>query len=247
MSAVAGAADGTRRVHAARRRRQCRYESLNLAAHVGDRPEAVAGNRAIVRAGLQLPSEPLWLEQVHGNVIVDADGLGSRHSDAGPPRADGAVTRQAGRVLAVLVADCLPVLLARADGGGVAAVHAGWRGLAAGVIEAAASALAAPAPELVAWLGPAIGPDHFEVGEEVRARFCTDDASATVAFVRNGRQRWHCDLRRLARQRLERLNVQAIHGGEDCSFTQERSYYSYRRDGVTGRIAALIWIEAAAA
>ena len=221
------------------------YESLNLATHVGDRAEAVAGNRARVRAGLQLPGEPLWLAQVHGNVVVNADSAQVSEAGAAPPQADGAVTRHAGRVLAVLVADCLPVLLARADGGGVAVAHAGWRGLASGVLEAAATALGAPSSELIAWLGPAITADHFEVGEEVRTQLCERDELAAAAFVRNQRQRWQCDLFRLARQRLERLNVHSIHGGEHCSFTDRRSFYSYRRDGVTGRIAALIWIEPA--
>jgi YfiH family protein len=221
------------------------YESLNLAAHVGDRVDAVARNRALLRAGLQLPGEPLWLGQVHGNVILDADTLNEGEAGAGPPQADGAVTCHAGRVLAVLVADCLPVLLARADGSGVAVAHAGWRGLASGVVEAAAAALGAPSTELIAWLGPAIAPDYFEVGEEVRTQFCERDERAAAAFVRNERQRWQCDLFRLARQRLERLNVHSIHGGDRCSFSEKRSFYSYRRDGVTGRIAALIWIEPA--
>jgi polyphenol oxidase len=222
------------------------YESLNLATHVGDDPQAVASNRAIVRAGLHLPGEPLWLTQVHGNTVVDADRVHRGEAAAVPPQADAAVTHRPGQVLAVLVADCLPVLLARADGQGVAAAHAGWRGLAAGVLEATATALGAPTAELIAWLGPAIGPDHFEVGEEVRAQCCEGDARATHAFVRNGHGRWHGDLHRLARARLQRVNVRAIHGGQRCTF-QDRSFYSYRRDGVTGRIAALIWIEPAVA
>lgn len=219
------------------------YASLNLGTHVGDLPDAVARNRAIVRAGLQLPGEPLWLAQVHGNLVVDADTFSAAERLDAAPSGDAAVTHHAGQALAVLVADCLPVLMARADGSGVAVAHAGWRGLATGVLEAAATSLGAPSADLIAWMGPAIGPHHFEVGDEVRGQLCETDARAAAAFVRNARNRWQCDLFRLARQRLERLNVRSIHGGDHCTFTEAASFFSYRREGVTGRIAALIWIE----
>jgi hypothetical protein len=219
------------------------FASLNLAAHVGDDPAAVAQNRRRLCAQLALPAEPLWLSQVHGTCVMDADQVSADHSGSEPPpQADAAVTRQAGRVLAVLVADCLPVLFARRDGGAVALAHAGWRGLAAGVLEATVAALDCPGQELYAWLGPAIGPAHFEVGEEVRAAFCLHEARAAGAFERNRHGRWQCDLHQLARQRLAALGVQSVHGEGRCSYALTQSFYSYRRDGITGRMAALIWL-----
>jgi hypothetical protein len=215
------------------------YDSFNLGAHVGDAPPAVAQNRSLLRRQLSLPREPLWLEQVHGTVIVDAD----RCQPQPPPRGDGAVTRQFGTVLAVLVADCLPVLLAARDGSAVAVAHAGWRGLAAGVLEAAVSAMAGCGP-LQAWLGPAIGPAHFEVGEEVRAAFVARTAQDAAAFTVNARGRWQCDLHALARARLRALEVDSLHGDAACTYAQPQRFFSYRRDGVTGRMAALIWRQA---
>jgi purine-nucleoside/S-methyl-5'-thioadenosine phosphorylase / adenosine deaminase len=234
------------------------FDSLNLAVHVGDDPAAVAENRRRLRVALGLPGEPLWLSQVHGTAVVDADRIGDASPAAVPaaaPQGDAAITRSAGRVLAVLVADCLPVLLARRDGGAVGIAHAGWRGLAAGVLEAAVGAFDCPAGELTAWLGPAIGPAHFEVGEEVRAALCGRDAGAATgtaagadaaaarAFRRNERGRWQCDLAQLARLRLARLGVRSVHGAPHCTYEDRQEFYSYRRDGRTGRVAALIWIE----
>jgi YfiH family protein len=219
------------------------FASLNLGAHVGDEPTAVAENRRRVAAELRLPAEPLWLSQAHGTAVVAADDVmaATDERDAAP-QGDAAVTRRAGRVLAVLVADCLPVLLARRDGGAVAVAHAGWRGLAAGVIESTIEALGAAGEELLAWLGPAIGPAHFEVGEEVREAFCRQQLQAEAAFVRNARGRWQCDLPQLARQRLTALGVRGVHGAACCTYRDPGSFYSYRRDGVTGRMAALIWM-----
>jgi YfiH family protein len=217
------------------------YESFNLAAHVGDDPAALAHNRNLLQRQLSLPREPLWLEQVHGSEVVDADQLAL---SGFPPRADGAVTRQCGVVLAALVADCLPVLLAARDGSAVAVAHAGWRGLAAGVLEAAVAALAGNAP-LQAWLGPAIGPDHFEVGAEVRAAFLAHDPTDAAAFAPNARGRWQCNLQALARSRLKRLGVDSLHSDPGCSYGQPQRFYSYRRDGTTGRMAALIWLHEA--
>jgi YfiH family protein len=226
------------------------YASLNLGAHVGDEPTAVTENRRRVAAELRLPAEPLWLSQVHGTTVVAADAarlaaddamLATGHRDAAP-QGDAAVTRRAGRVLAVLVADCLPVLLARRDGGAVAVAHAGWRGLAAGVIESTIAALDASGEELLAWLGPAIGPAHFEVGDDVREAFCGQQRQASAAFVRNARGRWQCDLPQLARQRLTALGVRGVHGAARCTYREPGSFYSYRRDGATGRMAALIWL-----
>ena len=216
------------------------FESLNLAAHVGDDPVAVAENRRRLRAALALPSEPLWLSQVHGTVVMDADRLGDGGQTA--PTADAAITRRANRVLAVLVADCLPVLFARRDGSAVGIAHAGWRGLAAGVLEATVRAFDGPAGELIAWLGPGIGPAHFEVGEEVRTAFCTGDSGAACAFQPNARGRWQCNLPGLARARLARLGVNSVHEAAICTYSAPE-LYSYRRDGQTGRVAALIWLE----
>lgn len=221
------------------------FASLNLAAHVGDDPRAVAANRRALAAELNLPREPLWLSQVHGSTVVDADAIVSDTPDSQAPTGDASVTRTPGRVLAVMVADCLPVLLCRKDAKAVAVAHAGWRGLAAGVLESAVGALGAPAGEVLAWLGPAIGPDHFEVGDEVRGTFCRIDPLAAAAFTPNWRGRWLCDLHQLARQRLESVGVRSIHGEVRCTYGQPESYFSFRRDGVTGRFAALIWIETA--
>ncbi|MGA2023156.1 MAG: peptidoglycan editing factor PgeF [Steroidobacteraceae bacterium] len=218
------------------------YESFNLAAHVGDNDAAVAENRRRLCEALALPRSPLWLEQVHGTGVVDADRL---EPAATVPRADAALTREPGTVLAVLVADCLPVLFASQDGGAVGIAHAGWRGLAAGVLEATVAALDTRQP-LHAWLGPSIGPSHFEVGEEVRAAFLAHDAASRSAFSSNARGRWQCDLQALARARLAALGVQWVHADTSCSYAQPRRFYSYRRDGVTGRMAALIWLERSA-
>jgi YfiH family protein len=233
-----------------------RYASLNLGGHVGDTPAAVAQNRRRLAAELRLPAEPLWLSQVHGTTVLAADewkvadeskaadewAAASERGAPAPPQADAALTRRAGCVLAVLVADCLPLLLARRDGGAVAVAHAGWRGLAAGVIEATIAALGAAGDDLVAWLGPAIGPAHFEVGEEVRQAFCGHDPRAAAAFVGNPRGRWQCDLPLLARQRLAALGVVGVHDEGRCTYRESDAFYSYRRDGATGRMAALIWL-----
>ena len=212
------------------------YDSLNCAAHVGDAPGAVAENRIRLRACLELPSEPRWLEQLHGAAAIT---LGSE--PAVPAVGDAAVAREPGRVCVVQVADCLPVLLASRDGCGVGAAHAGWRGLAGGVLESALRALGAPAAQVLAWLGPAIGPEHFEVGEEVRAAFTRTDPGAAAAFAANGRGRWQCDLYALARRRLRALGVTSLYGGGWCTYADPQRFFSYRRDGRCGRMAALIW------
>jgi YfiH family protein len=218
------------------------FASLNLGAHVGDAPDAVAENRRRVRTALALPAEPLWLQQVHGARVADADA--NDDATAGP--ADAAIARQSGRVLAILVADCMPVLFASDDGAVIAAAHAGWRGLAGGVLEATVAAMNARPRDLHAWLGPAIGADHFEVGEEVRAALLAHDARAAAAFVRNDRGRWQCDLAALARQRLAALGVTRLSGAGLCTYADAAQCYSYRRDARTGRMAALIWRAGAA-
>jgi len=204
----------------------------------------VASNRARLRAALSLPREPLWLAQVHGSRVHRARAVPAG-GDA-TPEADAAVTFEPERVLAVLTADCLPVVIARRDGTAVGIAHAGWRGLCAGVVEAACSALGAPAAELVAWLGPAIGPAAFEVGHEVRAAFIADDAGASAAFAPNARGRWQADLYALARRRLARAGVRSVTGGGLCTYGDSRRWYSYRRDGPTGRMATLAWLDARA-
>jgi YfiH family protein len=211
------------------------FATLNLASHVADDPASVAENRRRLRA--HLPSEPLWLAQVHGSRVVCAE-----ESVAGV-EADGAFSRRPGVVCAVLTADCLPVLLCDAAGSVVAVAHAGWRGLAAGVIEATAAAMGPPPSRLLAYLGPAIGPQVFEVGGEVREEFLAHSAQTGQAFVAARDGKWLCDLYMLARQRLAALGVTRVFGGGWCTVGDTERFYSYRRQRVTGRMAALIWLQ----
>lgn len=211
------------------------YGSFNLGAHVGDDPVAVAENRRRLKAGAGLPSEPFWLSQVHGTGVADLD------SSAALKAADAAFTRGSAKVCAILTADCLPILFATDSGDTVAAAHAGWRGLAAGVIEATVRAMSAPPASLLAWLGPAIGAAHFEVGAEVRDAFLAGDAKAGEAFEPNPKGRFWADLTLLARRRLQDLGVKRIYGGGECTFARKERYFSHRRDGITGRQATLIW------
>jgi YfiH family protein len=220
------------------------YASLNLGGHVGDAAAAVAENRSRLRRAAGLPGEPVWLRQVHGIGVADLDAPGTgAGAGAGEPGADAACTRQPGRVCAILTADCLPLVFATEDGDRVGAAHAGWRGLAEGVIEAAVRALDVPPEALLVWLGPAIGPLHFEVGAEVREALLKRDLGAEAAFVPNARGRFMADLYALARRRLSALGVSRIFGGEECTYARADRYFSYRRDGVTGRQATLIWLE----
>ena len=214
------------------------FDSLNLGAHVGDDAAAVAENRRRVRALLELPAEPEWLEQVHGTHVADLDAPGG---DARAP-ADAVLTRTRGRVCVVQVADCMPVLFAARDASAVAVAHAGWRGLAAGVLEATVAKLGVVGADLSAWLGPAISAQHFEVGEEVRQAFLARDAGADAAFRRNPRGRWQCDLALLARRRLGALGIGQISGGTWCTYADPARFFSFRRDGRCGRMAALIWL-----
>jgi polyphenol oxidase len=218
-----------------------RYASLNLGDHVQDSPPAVAENRRRVRAAADLPAEPAWLAQVHGVRIAELDAAATGAAPVAAD-ADGAVTRVPGRICSILTADCLPVLLAAESGDAVAAAHAGWRGLAGGVIEAAVSALGVGPGMLLAWLGPAIGPAHFEVGPEVREALLRHDREAGAAFTPNDRGRFMADLPELARRRLKRLGVTRIFGGGECTHSQRDRYFSHRRDGQTGRQASLIWL-----
>ena len=213
------------------------YGSLNLGSHVGDADEAVAENRRRLAAAARLPAQPVWLRQVHGTTVVDLDAL-----DPMSP-ADACFSRRPGRVCAILTADCLPILLAAESGDLIAAAHAGWRGLACGVIEALVAALPSPPGKLMAWLGPAIGPQHFEVGPEVRAALLERDPGAEDAFVPNARGRFMADLGTVARRRLAASGVSRTYGGGPCTFGEKERYFSHRRDGVTGRQATLIWLQ----
>jgi YfiH family protein len=214
------------------------YASLNLGNHVGDDPTAVRYNRNLLVRELELPSGPLWLHQVHGCDVVRTE-LATGHGGT----ADAAVSVEPGRICAVLTADCLPVLLCDRGGTQVAAVHAGWRGLLHGVIEAALDSLAVPGPDVLCWLGPAIGPQAFEVGDEVRAAFVERDPAAGAAFQPSTTGRWLADIYGLARRRLKARNVGFVSGGGWCTVNDSNRFFSYRRDTVTGRMASLIWIE----
>ena len=211
------------------------YAALNLATHVGDAPERVAENRARLRAGVPLPSEPVWLEQVHGTNVLDLD------RDAAAP-ADGAVTSRAGVVCAVLTADCLPVILASRDGARVGVAHAGWRGLLNGVLPAAVRALRTPPEAIVAWLGPAIGAASYEVGADVRDAYLARDARTDEAFTPNERGRWQADLYALARGSLAGAGVGAVHGGGFCTYREADRFFSHRREAPCGRFATLVWL-----
>ncbi len=220
------------------------YDRCNLGLRSGDDLETVFANRHAVADALALPSTPVWLNQVHGTTTVSLSGAAISVASRPEPCADAATTRDPGVVLAVLSADCLPVLLAADDGRVVGAVHAGWRGLVAGVIESAAAAMAVAPGSLCAWLGPAIGPDDFEVGDEVRAAFVGADPVAAEAFRPGRPGHWYCDLYTLARQRLRRLGVERVTGGGLNTFGDAGRFHSYRRDGAaSGRQASLIWIQ----
>lgn len=213
------------------------YHSFNLAQHVGDDPRHVANNRTQLSQELALPGEPRWLQQVHGTTLLDlADHDGSNEKD-------GSFTGTPNQVCAVMTADCLPVLMCTRAGGRVAALHAGWRGLAAGILQKGVAAMAADGPEILVWLGPAIGPDKFEVGEEVYRELCTSFSEADTAFVPGSADHWYADLYQLARMQLRMLGVDQVFGGTFCTYTDKDRFYSFRRDGDTGRIASLIWLQ----
>lgn len=216
---------------------------LNLGLHVGDDPAAVEKNRRLLRA--LLPAEPAWLTQVHGTRAVSlSSALVLDHQV--PPEADASVSSEQGQVCAILTADCLPVLLADYRGTQVGAAHAGWRGLAKGVLEETLAAMrASGADQITAWLGPAIGPEVFEVGGEVREAFAHLGPQAEAAFipVPGKAGKFFADLARLARLALQRSGVTQVSGGEDCTVSEPTKFYSFRRDQVTGRMASLIWIK----
>lgn len=224
------------------------FDTFNLGARCGDAPDAVAANRAELVARFGMPSPPHWLHQVHGTHVVRLDSPCRPERSGGPasptePEADAAATDAPGVVLAILTADCLPVVFAADDGSEVAAAHAGWRGLAAGVLEATVATMRTPASRLLAWLGPAAGPQAYEIGVEVRQAFLAHDPEAQVAFTATRPGHWRIDLYALARMRLRHAGLapDAVHGGGLCTISDPSRFYSHRRDARTGRMATLVW------
>ncbi|MDH5691652.1 MAG: peptidoglycan editing factor PgeF [Gammaproteobacteria bacterium] len=215
------------------------YASFNLAQHVGDSAEHVSKNRQILMRQAEMPAEPLWLKQVHGTEVVNFAG-----SPAGEICADASITSQPGQVLTVMTADCLPLLICDAEGSHIAAVHAGWRGLLAGIIENTLDKLIeSGAKRLIAWMGPAIGPESFEVGAEVRDQFGAHDARSDKAFRPAADEgKYLADLYQLARLRMEDYANVDVYGGDFCTYTESERFFSYRRDGETGRMASCIWL-----
>ena len=245
------------------------FDSFSFGLRNGDDAEAVAANRELLERGLELPSAPVWLRQVHGTRVVrvthphpdplpqagEGEQLRTAAAvplppftgegwDGGEPEADAAVTTQPGVVLAILTADCLPVVFAADDGSAIGAAHAGWRGLAAGVLEATVAALGTPPGRLLAWLGPAAGPAHYEIGAEVRDAFLARDPRAADAFVATRPGHWRVDLYALARQRLAAAGVTRVHGGGLCTIGDPQRFFSHRRDARSGRMATLVWRDA---
>lgn len=216
-----------------------RYTSWNLGMRTDDDPAAVQRNRRLLALRLGLPSEPCWLRQVHGREVVEAP------SGVAPAEADACVARRPGAVCVVLTADCLPVLLYDRKANVAAAVHAGWRGLAKGVLEATLHAMGGQAGDVIVWIGPCIGAQAYEVGGEVRTALLDTVPAAAAAFRRNQAGRWLADLRALARQALATSGVRAVYGAPRCTYRNEGRYFSYRRDQQTGRMATLIWLRGA--
>ena len=219
------------------------FDRFNLGLRCGDDAEAVQENRTMLRAGAELPAPPRWLRQVHGTRVVrfGDDSAGDDTTDGEEPEADAAVTSAAGIVLAILTADCLPVVFAAEDGSETGAAHAGWRGLSAGVLEATVAAMQAPPGRIRAWLGPAAGPQAYEVGREVFDAFVSRDASAASAFTATRPGHWRVDLYALARMRLQAAGVDRIHGGGLCTISDPQRFFSHRRDRRSGRMATLTW------
>jgi hypothetical protein len=208
---------------------------LNLALHVGDDATRVAQNRKLLRQQLNLPAEPCWINQTHGTHTVILEQDETRDADA-------AVTRVPGTIAVVMTADCLPILLCNRDGSEVGAVHAGWRGLQAGVIQSALATMKSPSQQLIAWIGPGISQDCFEVGDEVRAAFIDSVQDAQACFSAHGEGHWLCDLGGLAERVLQAQGVVEVCRDSHCSYRHADRFYSYRRAAATGRMASLIWI-----
>jgi YfiH family protein len=224
------------------------FDAFDLGLCNGDDVAAVAENRMQLESALRLPSSPRWLRQVHGTNVarfpspLAGEGGASAPGEGQEPEADASVTSAPGTVLAILTADCLPVAFVAKDGGEIAVAHAGWRGLAAGVLEATVAAMATPAHDVLAWMGPAAGPGAYEIGAEVRDAFVSRDARADAAFAPTRPGHWKVDLQALAKQRLADVGVTDVHGGGLCTISDPR-FFSHRRDQRTGRMATLAWIE----
>lgn len=216
------------------------FDRFNLGLRCGDDPALAQRNRERLAGWLALPSDPHWLRQVHGTRVQRFDAAPSAGDDE--PEADAAVTSLPGVVLAILTADCLPVVFAARDGSEVAAAHAGWRGLAAGMLEATVAAMRTPPPEVIAWLGPAAGPQAYEIGADVRDAFIERDPGAATAFTDTRPGHWRVDLYALARRRLAAAGVHAVYGGGLCTISDPMRFFSHRRDGRSGRLATLAWI-----
>lgn len=212
------------------------YHALNLATHVGDEPDNINQNRQRLIEQLNLPEAPRWLNQTHGCTIADSDQW-QLNMDA-----DACISKTPKHVCTIMTADCLPVLICDTNAQFVAAVHAGWRGLAAGIIEKTLRRYHGKSSDLMVWLGPAIGPSQFEVGPEVVEAFCLQNKDAHSAFVQQDSEHYLADIYQLARQRIQAAGVTAIYGGEYCTVSDAHHFFSYRRDGVTGRMASMIWI-----
>lgn len=219
------------------------YGHFNLAQHVGDDPRQVESNRRLLCNKLNLPSKPVWLNQVHGIQVADAQAVTPHNKAQAVVQADASFSKKAGVVCSIMTADCLPVLICNRKANKVAAVHAGWRGLAAGVIEASIAALQEKPEDLLVWFGPAIGPDAFEVGAEVREVFVRQYPQAEAAFKQNRAGHFLADIYHLARIRLKHLGLNGIYGGDYCTYSDPDQFYSYRRDNKTGRMASLIWFD----
>lgn len=214
------------------------YASFNMAMHVGDDEQHVRANRERLKQQLNMSMEPAWLQQTHSRIVLRAEQVGNS-----PPEADASFTMHPGLPCVVMTADCLPLLVTDRKGSCVAAVHAGWRGLADGIIETALNAMPVDNSELLAWLGPAIGPQAYEVGHDVRQIFLEHHPQAHQAFQQVDETHWMMDIYQLARQRLNSIQVNQVYGGEYCTFSDAERFYSYRRDNLTGRMASLIWLE----
>ena len=210
------------------------FDRFDFGLRNGDDADVVLGTREMLERAATLPAAPRWLRQVHGAVVAIEPGDDE-------PEADAAVTRTPGTVLAILTADCLPVVFAADDGSEVAVAHAGWRGLAGGVLEATVGALHSKPSGVIAWLGPAAGPDAYEIGEEVFEAFTASDPAAAAAFVATRPHHWRVDLYALARRRLAAVGVTRVHGGDLCTIADPRRFYSHRRDQRTGRMATVVF------
>lgn len=216
------------------------FQSFNLGNHVGDKPVRVQENRQLFQTLAAMPKEPLWLQQVHGTAVARPDLASGQNTT--PVIADAAYSCARQNVCAVMTADCLPLLVCDKAGHEVAAIHAGWRGLAAGVIEQTLRHFQAKPTDIMVWLGPAIGPQAFTVGAEVRSAFIKQQPAATAAFKVQSNGKYLADLYLLARLRLAAQGITAIYGGEYCTYQQAEHFFSYRRDGQTGRMASAIWL-----